>query len=98
MEKEINWNASGKETDIIVKIAKRTFKIIEENALDEYPHMDIVMDITAVHMNGNKLDLQRFLDSDNRNFTHDVFGIRNNLDRTTGLLENHFLPRFTYQS
>ena len=95
MKNQINWNASAKDTDIIVKIAKRTFKIIEENALDEYPHMDIVMDITAAHMNGNKLDLEKLLIADNQNFAHDVFGIKNNLDRTTGLLENCFLPRFT---
>lgn len=59
------------------------------------PHLDWVMDFTAVHCNGNPLRLAALLDADDFNFTHDAAGIRNCLDRTTGKLANFFVPRYS---
>lgn len=56
--------------------------------------MDIEMDIDACHNNGCPLKLTDLLNADDQNFAHDVFGIRANIDRTTGKLLNCFLPRF----
>ncbi len=56
---------------------------------------DWMMDITAVHANGCPLRLRDLLLADDFNFAHDVFGIRRHLDRTTGQLGGHFLPRFS---
>lgn len=53
------------------------------------------MDITAVHANGNQLDLTALLAADDSNFAHDVFGIRRHLNRDTGELEDFFTPRFS---
>ena len=57
--------------------------------------MTFVMDITACHANGNPLRLHDLLDADEFNFMHDVMGIHHNIDRRTGKLMNHFLPRFS---
>lgn len=56
--------------------------------------LSLEMDITACHCNGYPLRLQDLLEADDFNFAHDVFGIRANIDRSTGELENCFLPRF----
>jgi len=39
------------------------------------------------------LDFEKLLSFDDFNFYHDMFGIHNNLDRNTGKLKNHFVPR-----
>lgn len=56
---------------------------------------DVEMDYTACHCNGNPLDLEAFFAADDFNFLHDACGIRDNLDRKTGRLMNHFSPRFS---
>lgn len=58
--------------------------------------LDLEMDLTACHLNNErKLDLQKLLEFDEFNFWHDITGISNHLDRNTGRLTNHFLPRCT---
>lgn len=52
------------------------------------------MDLTACHANGCPLDLERMLAARPFDLAHDVTGIANHLDRTTGQLTGHFLPRF----
>lgn len=54
-----------------------------------------MMDITAVHANGNPLKLAELLATDDFNFTHDVFGITRHIDRETGKLGGCFVPRFS---
>lgn len=54
------------------------------------------MDVTACHCNGCPLRLQELLEADDFNFTHDVFGIRRFIDRTTGEMPGaKFHPRFS---
>lgn len=38
--------------------------------------------------------IAELLPADDFNFAHDVAGIRRRINRTTGKLENYFLPRF----
>ncbi len=52
------------------------------------------MDLVACHANGCPLDFERLSDADDFNIAHDVFGIRRHLDRETGQLTDHFLPRY----
>lgn len=60
----------------------------------DYKALDIDMDITATHCNGMPLRLADLLLADDFNFAHDLLGIRKHLNRTTGELENCFVPRF----
>lgn len=79
---------------LIDKIVARAMQSAER--LDSnYSRSDCEMDLTACHCNGNKLDLQRLLDSDEFNFCHDVFGIRWHINRETGKLINCFRPIFS---
>jgi hypothetical protein len=59
--------------------------------------LSLTMDLcTANGVNGNRpLDLERLYAADDFNFAHDIVGIQNHMDRTTGKISNRFLPRFT---
>lgn len=89
-------DATDADLAIIGQIAKRAYrqakkalgKFITRDALDYH------MDITAVHLNGCPLRLADLLAADDFNFAHDIAGIARCLDRETGKLQNHFLPRF----
>jgi len=90
----INFSTTGAERALIDKIADRAVAVAKAAGV-KYPEMDAAMDITACHKNGNPLRLQALLDADDFNFSHDVFGIRRHLDRTTGTLQDFFSPRFS---
>lgn len=84
----INWNSTKEEDVLIGRIAERA---IEMGLNDD--RVEVMMDITAVHLNDCKLDLKRLLDADDFNFAHDVNGIRGHIDVNTGKLTMGFLPR-----
>lgn len=90
----INWRVTEGEHQLIVDIAFRASALARRFAVD-YPQRDAIMDVTAVHANGNPLRLAELAAADEQNFGHDVFGIRRHLNRETGKLENCFSPRFS---
>lgn len=86
----IKWGLTTKEeVKKIHKIAKRASKMIPEIDL-----MTVSMDIEAVHTHGCKLRLDDLFTADDFNFIHDVLGINRHLNRNSGKLQNHFLPRY----
>ena len=89
----INWTHDKAEFEIEAQIAKRAVALAKEHGI-EYKQMDAVMDIDATHNNGCPLKLTELLAADDFNFVHDVFGIRANIDRKTGKLQNCFVPRY----
>lgn len=86
----IKWKTIGNDGELIEKIATRAL----EMGLNE-DKKEVMMDVTAVHLNDVELDLQRLLDADDFNFAHDVNGIRRHVDVHTGKLLRGFLPRHT---
>jgi hypothetical protein len=89
-EKMINWkHNNAEEPRIIAKIAKRACEKFG------WLYFEINMDISATHLNGNPLKLKELLTADDLNFSHDLVGIRNHIDRNTGKLKNCFLPRYS---
>lgn len=82
------------DADAIRKIVERGWGI-EWLRRSYKQKLDLVMDITAVHANGNPLRLEALLDADDFNFAHDLSGICNCLDRETGKLTRHFRPRYS---
>lgn len=89
MEKQIRWNVS--------KADHRIIECIVDRALAVFPAFErqaTTMDITAVHLNGCPLRLAALLEADDFDFSHDILGIRQHLDRATGLLTDGFSPRF----
>lgn len=85
----MNMETSKLEDTLIWRIARRAGQDLSNERV-----IDIAMDITAAHLNGCPLDLERLLKADAIDFAHDVFGIGKNLDRSTGKLVGGFLPRF----
>lgn len=90
----INWKTTKEENKMINKIVDRFFTF-EELKNSNIPRTVVMMDLTACHLNGCPLKLEELLNADDFNFIHDVFGIGDNIDRDTGKLKNHFLPRFS---
>jgi len=86
-----NINTSKEDVDLISKIAKRTVKNIYYALSDP---MSIMMDLEVVHSE-NPLRLREMLEASDDDFFHDIRGIRFNLNKETGKLENCFLPRFS---
>lgn len=84
----MNFRVATDEFKTIAAIADRASGMVTD-----YPLMDAEMDVTATHANGCPLDLAKLLAADDFNFAHDVFGIRGHIDRRTGKLDGHFLPR-----
>ena len=89
---EINWDIPLEDRDIIADIVERAVNYAEELGFS-LDVIDLSMDLTAAHLNGCPLNLRKLYDADDSNLAHDVFGIRRYLNRETGELENHFLPR-----
>lgn len=88
MGKQIKFDASPADSKTISAIAARVSK-----AWPEYDVLEARMDLTACHLNGCPLDLAKLLAADDFNLAHDMFGINRHLDRRTGKLTGHFLPR-----
>ena len=94
----INWEANKKDMDTIHQIAIRYISYAPLRGVPKQyqrPLMDIEMDITVTHLNGNQLDLVRLLNAGDMDFYHDMIGIQKNLNRSTGQLNNCFVPRYT---
>lgn len=90
--KQISWKTKPEEFEPLNNIADRAVLLAESIGID-YPKRTALMDITATHANGCRLDLARLLAAGDGDFAHDVLGIRRHLNRDTGELEGFFVPR-----
>jgi len=57
--------------------------------------LSLVMDIEVTHEE-TPLRLDALLNADDFNFSHDVLGIQQNLNRDTKTMDNFFLPRYVF--
>jgi len=82
---------TNKENMILIsKIAKRGFPKLH----DHYRSMlDLILDLNCVN-DHTPLKLDDLLKADDQNFYHDMIGICKNLNRSTKLLDNCFIPRY----
>ena len=87
----INFNCTPEEMILMQKIRIRAMERKELRMIT--CSLELEMDINAAHSNGCPMDLEKFLLSDDENFFHDVIGIMSHIDRKTGKLMKHFLPR-----
>lgn len=91
---DVKFASTRADFDIIEKIVDRAWAIDWlRKSYDK--RMDMHMDISAVHANGNPLRLSVLLEADDFNFAHDMSGICNCLDRDTGKLTRGFSPRYS---
>lgn len=80
------------ELKTLVEIGNRASEIAKGQGHDIAP-MTFMMDVENAHKD-IPMDLEALLKADKFNFTHDVFGIGNHMNRETGHLEGCFVPRF----
>jgi hypothetical protein len=92
---EISFNCSKNESEAINKIADRYIQMMHLHSSKKIDRTALIMDITACHCNGCNLNLHGLLTADEFNLGHDVGGIRQYIDRSTGKMTNCFLPRFS---
>jgi hypothetical protein len=86
--KTIDWTKTTKEEyALISKIIERT-KNMDSSIFES----DLGMDLAAVNSICS-LDFEKLLDFHKSDFMHDIYGIRKNINRETGELQNCFLPR-----
>jgi hypothetical protein len=91
----ITFTTNKNEHKTIQAIADRASVMALQIGKCEYERVTAAMDITAVHANGCPLRLGELLAAEPFDFAHDVFGIRRHLNRKTGQLEDHFMPRYS---
>ena len=83
------------EFEIIGKICDRAEEmgIVAPSANPANRRMNLVMDIDNAHKDVG-LALEKLLEADDFNFAHDVIGIQHHMNRSTGKLEDFFVPRY----
>lgn len=87
----INFTTTDEDAALIEKILDRAQA---EGFMLPQDRLTTEMDIKACHLNGTPLRLAVWLAADWFDFLHDLVGITRRMDRTTGRLTGHFLPRF----
>lgn len=87
----VKFDASPADYALIVKIVLRAISMMDDDATGD--RLSLTMDITAVHCHDCPLDLEKLLAARDFDFLHDIAGIVRHVDRRTGKLKNHFLPR-----
>ncbi len=90
-----DWTISEDERALVNQIVDRCYSVMQH--FGDVDRLELEMDIIACHKYGARLDLEKLLGFDDFNFAHDIVGIREHLNRETGELERHFLPRATAQ-
>lgn len=87
----------SRNTEKAAEVAKRYEAITPKSQRKGYARINLIMDLQAADgVNGNPpLDWDRLLAADDFNFMHDIGGICRHMDRETGALTDHFMPRFT---
>lgn len=92
LEAPIDFGLTDEERGFVADIVDRAEEL---ELLPPEARVDRMMDIAAVHKNGCPLDLESFLHhATDFSFKHDFLGIVENIDRSTGKLQNHFLPKY----
>jgi hypothetical protein len=88
----IDFHANPMDQARIHDIVHRAERLYAEHG-HTVDRISLSMDLTATHLNGCPLDLDKLLAAPDFDFVHDIEGITDHLDRDTGKLTRCFLPR-----
>lgn len=91
METIPSFDVTLEDDNVIRAIANRACEVT--GIEPRFNKLGLLMDLKACHANGCPLDLDRLLAAKPFDFYHDLLGIDRHLDRATGQLQDHFLPR-----
>ena len=90
---DVSFRITDDDGHYIAAIVERALAMAKKLRRKGVDRMSLRMDITAAHANGCALDLRKLLEASDFTFAHDVFGIEDHLDRSTGELLDFFTPR-----
>lgn len=80
------------EQTLVAQILDRA-DALSQQAGEPLDRLSLDMDLSATHA-VTPLRLADLLAADDFSFAHDVFGIMRHINRRTGRLDDHFVPRF----
>jgi hypothetical protein len=86
-----NWEIAKPEFAILAQIADRALREFRYYPDDK---RTLVMDLMACHANGCPLDFKGLLEASLLDLSHDIYGIRQYIDRDSGKLRDFFTPRY----
>lgn len=98
----INWTIGVTDAELINKVVKRALNlgIVKKRPAGRRTRVDGIydplscdMDLTACHLNGMALDLNKLMEFPDFDFMHDICGIARHINRETGKIEDLFMPR-----
>lgn len=89
----IDFATTQEDAALIEQTVDRAFDMFRRSGVEIDP-VSLEMDLTACHLNGCPLRLEDLLAAPASSFVHDVRGISLHLNRETGALTDHFLPRY----
>lgn len=89
---EVSFDVSKQDAELIDQIAFKAVRQAKKVGV-ELDMTEIQMDLCAVCANQERLDLDKLLSFDDFNLAHDIVGINNHIDRSTGKLDPTFVPR-----
>jgi hypothetical protein len=86
-----NWEITHEDYDVLNEVVNRALR-----ELTDYPDdkRTLVMDLMACHANGCPLYFKGLLQAPMQDFSHDIYGIRQHINRDNGKIEDCFTPRF----
>lgn len=90
-----SFDATAAESKTIASIARRYRNVCVDLGAYTPDVASLCMDITAVHCNGCRLDLEGLEGASVTDLAHDVAGIVRHIDRRTGRLGGCFSPRYS---
>jgi hypothetical protein len=86
-----NWEITREDHDLLVQVADRALSELAGYPDDKHT---LIMDLNACHANACALDFKGLLEAPLQDFSHDICGIRQHINRDTGKLEDFFTPRY----
>ena len=89
---EVSFSTTRNEDEVIRRILDRA---IELNIIEHAERTNLSMDLSATHCNGCPMCFEALETATDFDFLHDLSGIQAHLNRNTGNLKDHFLPRYS---
>ncbi len=96
MSRAVSFDIDAADAEIVDDIVERyaqMYRNIFERDLPKDGRLHLRMDLVATHANGNPMDFAKLNAADDFTFGHDIRGIDRHIDRRTGKLLHHFIPR-----
>ena len=89
------WEINREDLDRLLLVADRAMR-----ELNDYPddQRTLIRDLNACHSNGCPLDFKGLLEATMQDFSHDIYSIRQHINRRTGKLEGCFMPSYALRN